>query len=166
MAPIHSFYIATKLERALAHNAVRDELVSAGWSITYDWTAHGSVQREGEARIRAVAEAETKGVADADVVIVLLPGGRGTHAELGIAIATGAQVFVCADSDDLFQHDERTCAFYWHPNVKRIIGPPSDVAGRVRKTMLEEDAFNALIVMGMRGEPASFRVRENSQEKP
>lgn len=115
------FYIATRLERAEIHNRVRDELVERGDVITYDWTKHGSVQREGHARIAEVAAAEMQGVADADVVIVLLPGGRGTHAELGMAIALGKFVIVVGlPSGDWFSDSGNTCAFYHAPKVTRF----------------------------------------------
>lgn len=118
------FYIATRLERAADHNLVRDQLVEMGHEITYDWTAHGSVQKEGAARIREVALAETRGVQEADFVVVLLPGGRGTHAELGLALAFGIPVLIHSrEEDGFFADDGRTCAFYHHPLVTRFEGP-------------------------------------------
>lgn len=116
------FYIASRLENAEQVKCVAHVLKTWGWEHTYDWTSHGSVQMEGEARIREVAHNEMQGVADADVVIVLLPGGRGTHAELGAAIALNKPTFIYAQSDGLFQQDGRTCAFYWNDNITRITG--------------------------------------------
>lgn len=89
---------------------------------TYDWTAHGSVQCEGPERLTEVAELELQGVKDADIVIVLLPGGRGTHCELGIANALNKKVFLWAETDEMFLQNDRTCAFYWNSNVERIVG--------------------------------------------
>jgi hypothetical protein len=66
-------YIATSLEAAQTQNRVRDALVAAGHTITYDWSVHGSVQHEGVERIAEVARAEMQGVKDADLVVVLLP---------------------------------------------------------------------------------------------
>ena len=59
--------------------------------------------------------------------MALLPGGRGTHCELGMALAyaecTGAEVFVHApDGSGFFEFDDRTCAFYHHPLVRRVVG--------------------------------------------
>lgn len=115
-------YIATALERIADHNALRDALAAQGITLTYDWTAHGSVWREGPDRIREVAVAEIQGVLDADMVIVLLPGGRGTHTELGAAIAAGKTVLlVTLDPEDL--EGPRTCAFYHHPQVMSVCQP-------------------------------------------
>lgn len=114
-------YIATALERAADHNRVRDVLVARGHAITYDWTAHGSVKDEGEARIAEVAALEAAGVRAADVVVVLLPGGRGTHAELGMAIALGKPIVVVGvPTGRFFEVGAPTCAFYYAPTVRRI----------------------------------------------
>ena len=117
------FYIATRLENAEAHRQVARILTAAGWELTYDLTAHGSVQREGEARIAEVDAAKAAGSTAADVVIVLLPGGRGTHCELGMAIALCKSIFILADPESgFFAQDERTCAFYHSSNVHRVEG--------------------------------------------
>lgn len=81
-------YIATGLDNAAAHNRLRDLLAAQGVGLTYDWTTHGSVWQRGRAEIREVAALEADGVRHADLVIALLPGGRGTHAEIGIAIGS------------------------------------------------------------------------------
>ena len=136
-----SFYVATAIERAADADHVADALIARGWPQTYRWTTHGGVQGDGEATIREVARAEIMGVLNADVVIVLLPGGRGTHAELGVAL--GVRAFV-DDEDDrasriLFHSTtgaefdtspgapEKTCAFYYAPGVERVVGPLSAV---------------------------------------
>jgi hypothetical protein len=119
-APVR-FYIASKLENAAAVRALASRLVSFGWTWTYDWTAHGSVQDSGPERIREVAVAEAVGVTSADLVIVLLPGGRGTHAELGIAI--GHWLAKCSPEVAIFgtltdgDPNGRECAFYRHDAV-------------------------------------------------
>lgn len=116
------FYIASKLENAEEVKKLAAVLKAYNWEQTYDWTVHGSVQHEGEQRIAEVAENELRGIRDADIVIVLLPGGRGTHAELGAANVLMKPVFLWAETGDCFMQDERTCAFYWNYNVTRVIG--------------------------------------------
>lgn len=117
------FYIASKLENAEAVSRVARALKAAGHIHTYDWTVHGSVQDKGEQRIREVAEAEKQGVLDADVVIVILPGGRGTHAELGIALGAGnKEIVICAADNSLFLANTSTCAFYWNMGIHRVVG--------------------------------------------
>lgn len=125
-------YIASKLENYRKVQAVRDALVSAGHSITYDWTLHGSVQGQGIERLKEVAENERRGVVSADAVVVLLPGGRGTHAELGMACALNIPVMLLADrADAYFRPDEYTCAFYWNRNVQHYACPNEQLPGFV-----------------------------------
>ena len=111
------YYIATKLENHAEHNRVRDALNLIGHEITYDWTAHGPVYRDGLARIVEVAEAETQGVLEADWVVVLWPGGRGTHVELGIALGSDKLIAFVSDVEDHHIASTETCAFYHHPQV-------------------------------------------------
>lgn len=113
------FYIATRLARHAEHNLIRDILVEAGHEITYDWTSHGSVKETCEERLTEVSEAELDGVRDADFVVVLLPAGRGTHAEIGIAEALHKPVYMHSVRPDLFTTTSATCAFYWPRCVKR-----------------------------------------------
>lgn len=124
-----SFYIASRLENAEQVKEVSAVLTSAGHIHTYDWTEHGSVPHEDKDRISEVAMLETQGVLDADLVVVILtdePGGRGTHAELGIAIGKDKSIIICAPDDAAFHQDGRTCAFYWHKNVVRVTGQPME----------------------------------------
>lgn len=111
------FYIATKLENHKAHNNLRDWLKLHGHELTYDWSVHGPVFARGLEVVREVALKEHDGVEAADAVIVLWPGGRGTHVELGMAIALGIPVFLMSSVSDHHAATKETCAFYHHPNV-------------------------------------------------
>lgn len=118
------YYIASRLENAETVKRVSAVLTAAGHTLTYDWTEHGSVQKENPERITQVAELERTGVYEADIIIIILPGGRGTHVELGLALAQRhrSEIVICAETDELFQQDERTCAFYWVEGVRRVTG--------------------------------------------
>ena len=112
--PLH-IYVATGLEHAHRARLVGCALRAAGHHITYDWTTHGSVQGEGSERLAEVAQAERDGVAVADLVIAILPGGRGTHVEIGMALGYGIPVALliqngCYDAE---------CAFYSLPEIDR-----------------------------------------------
>lgn len=127
-----TYYIASGLANVEAVRKLKKILDDAGWEHTYDWTVHGSVPT---AMCALTAEAEAIGVLRARVVIALLPGGRGTHAELGIAIgSTLCAMGVCAAG--LAEMDDRrlcvyspdpardfvadTSAFYHHPLVEKF----------------------------------------------
>jgi len=108
--------------------SLSEKLKSAGWTHIYDWTVHGSVKESNVELLKEVAQKEFNGVKDADVVIVLTPGGRGTHTELGMAIAFNKKIYICHIDDKYFKCDDNTCAFYWLPHVKQFIGGIDDIA--------------------------------------
>lgn len=113
-------YIASKLENHLLVQRVRNALQAEGHTITYDWTLHCSVKGQGETRLQEVASAELDGVRSADLVVVILPGGRGTHAELGAANALNKPVLLFSPDPWPFRSNEATCAFYWNKNVQHV----------------------------------------------
>lgn len=146
-------YIATRLENHAAHNRLRDALDALGVGLTYDWTAHGSVKHLGIGRIREVAIAETAGVTCSDLVVALLPGGRGTHAEIGIAIGAGVPV-VLVTTDPADKGDGgATCAFYHHPGVVILDTADLDeVARMVAEAEIEGPARRTVrVVSGKHG---------------
>lgn len=112
-------YIATGLDNWKRHNQLRDMLLAHHIGLTYDWTPHGAIWAAERDRLREVAELEADGVITADLVVVLLPGGRGTHAEMGIAIGAGRPVLLVAERFAQVEATPETCAFYWHPHVTR-----------------------------------------------
>lgn len=124
------YYIATKLENHAAHNQLRDKLDELGHEITYDWTTYGPVYKSGLEVIGQVAGHEAAGVIAADVVIMLWPGGRGTHVELGIALGDDENyrirngwnrlIIVCSDIEDHHNATTETCAFYHHKRVEMV----------------------------------------------
>lgn len=127
------YYIASGLENHAKVRELKAILDARGWEHTYDWTVHGSVQKDGAERIGEVAASEIEGVYMADVVITMLPGGRGTHVELGGAITLSDSYVRNPDekpepriiifSENPADFDDRAgtvCAFYLHPNVERV----------------------------------------------
>ncbi len=131
-------YIATRLENTEKYFEVRAALKELDVGISYDWTLHGPVWRSGAERIREVSICEFKGVELADYVIVILPGGRGTHCELGMAIALGKQIFILAESPEVQNMQgatPETCAFYHHPSVIWTYGVPHlmNYCGRIKE---------------------------------
>lgn len=116
------FYIASHLENSENVRKIAQYLTYQGWDQTYDWTAHGLV--DDKKRLVSVSLNEIQGVRDADVVFLLLPGERGTHAELGAAIAYEKPVVILALDQEDYHRDGHTCVFYWHPVIfDRIIEP-------------------------------------------
>ncbi|HEX4839785.1 MAG TPA: nucleoside 2-deoxyribosyltransferase [Rhabdochlamydiaceae bacterium] len=135
------YYIATSLSRAPAHRIVKDALTICGYEISYDWTLHGSVKSVSKERLREVAILELEGIAKADFVVVLLPGGGGTHLELGFAIAKGKKVFLHCEDSLVFELGPQTNAFYHHPDVTRLCCPLSEVGATVSSLLTQPAAL-------------------------
>jgi hypothetical protein len=89
--------------------------------ITYDWATHGKIldpQKQREISIQ-----EVKGAKEADLILVLLPGGWGTHVEFGIGLGLNKPIFLVSLNEkptDYMDPDGKTCTFHEHPNVKKI----------------------------------------------
>jgi nucleoside 2-deoxyribosyltransferase len=109
------YYIASKLENHAEHNRLRDILNKMGHELTYDWTVTGPVHSQGLQRVEEVAQLEHEGVFNADRLIMLWPGGRGTHVELGMGIALGKDCIIISDVENHHIASPDTCAFYHHP---------------------------------------------------
>lgn len=112
------FYIASRLDNAAEVRKLGKMLTKAGWTWTYDWTRHGSIRGDAK-KLKEVAKLEALGVMEANMVIVLLPGGKGTHTELGMAIAAGKRIILNDPTGEAFSTGEATCAFYHYPSIMK-----------------------------------------------
>jgi hypothetical protein len=124
-------YVATRLERIEEARSLLAGLREDGWVPSYDWSTHGPVWRRGWVGVQSVAIDELAGAMSADVVIVLLPGGRGTHVELGAALASsvkrrGTPRIILHGTEEDFAVADTLCAFYTHPNVERAVNVSLD----------------------------------------
>jgi nucleoside 2-deoxyribosyltransferase len=114
-------YVATAYHNRQARDPVIAALAEAGITITYDWA------NEPEESLEQAAQADFDGVAEADAFVVLLPGGKGTHVELGIALGRGVPVVLCAadgrpEGWEPQNADQGLCPFYTLPGVTRVSG--------------------------------------------
>lgn len=150
------FYIAARIEHADRAKLLRDFLLGFGWACTYDWMAHGSLKGEGVASklLNDVAMSELRGVRDADVVIFLLPGGRGAHFEAGgaammillfeqlppsvrmayLKMAKKRFVLWTDDPGKDLATDERTSAFYHLSFIEKYVEVPGSLRGQAPAT--------------------------------
>lgn len=119
------YYVASGIPNAKRVNLVAEALNARGHERTYDWTTHGDVSKTDCGRKRAVAETEARAVADAELVVLLLPGRFGTHAELGVAIASSAnkRILLWSETEAPFSGEDGFCVFYHHPAVTRLVCP-------------------------------------------
>ena len=117
------FYVASGVSNAEKVNQAAAALTAAGHQRTYDWTTHGDVSKADPAFKRHVASSESHGVLDAELVVLLLPGRFGTHAELGMALASAEnkRILLWSESPAPFDGTEGFCVFYHHPAVERVV---------------------------------------------
>ena len=116
------FYLATKKDSGEQAAAISHALKAHGWERTYAWTA----EDEGADRYADIALNELKGVTEADVLIVLLPGGYGTHVEIGAALALGKPVILHAP-DRKTLNEPYPCPFHYHPRVRLLVSETLDI---------------------------------------
>ena len=67
---------------------------------------------------------------DSDVVILLLPAGRGSHVELGMALAWNKKIYLCTSNGEDFSI-ENTVVFYELPQVVRLTGTADENLKRI-----------------------------------
>ncbi|WP_010097971.1 nucleoside 2-deoxyribosyltransferase [Ornithinibacillus scapharcae] len=125
------FYIASGLENKENVQYVRDRLLEAGHIHTYDWTKNNRATTEEE--LRAIGTAERDAVLESDVVIVLLPGGKGTHTELGMAIGLEKKIYIYA-SEKL--DPKAATTFYYLDGIKHFYG---ELEQFIREILIENE---------------------------
>ena len=64
--------------------------------------------------------------------MILLPVGRGTHIELGIALALNKKIFLCSATEDEFSI-KNTVNFYQLPNSVRLVGTSNENINQIIK---------------------------------
>lgn len=131
------FYIATSFSRVTAHHTVRDSLKQMGHEISYDWTLDESGKSISKEHLKEVALLELAGVSEADFVVVLLPGGNGSHLELGFALAKEKQIFLHSEDPLLFEPGPQTKVFYHHPDIVCLHCPLADIGTQVHSLLMQ-----------------------------
>jgi nucleoside 2-deoxyribosyltransferase len=111
------YYLSTRKDRSRLAALLEEALKSSGWERTYTWTDLGRVDIAVYAK---AALAELEGVRTADVLIVLLPGGFGTHVEIGAALALGKPVILHSPDRETLE-TPYPCIFHYHPGVRLIV---------------------------------------------
>ena len=114
------FYVGSGMKNCELVNYYAKLLKENGWEQTHDWVKNVSDDISKDDMIK-YASLESQGIVDADVVIMLLPGGRGAHIELGMAMALNKKIFLCSTTKEEFSI-ENTVAFYELPKITQLVG--------------------------------------------
>ncbi|WP_404470518.1 group-specific protein [Sutcliffiella horikoshii] len=125
---MNKFYIASSFNNIEKVREVSIRLKDKGFIQTYDWT-----QNERAATLedlKEIGEKERIAVLEADFLIVLLPAGKGSHIEFGIALGQGKKIYLFSENDDI-DNFETTSTFYHLDNVEKIMGTVDELVKRV-----------------------------------
>ncbi|TDL60089.1 group-specific protein [Rhodococcus qingshengii] len=113
------FYIASSFKNIEKVRYVSKKLKDKGFIHTYDWTVNENVTTFEE--LKAIGQKEKNAVIKADFVVVLLPAGKGSHIELGIAIGNGKKIYLYSPNNEV-DNIETTSTFYHLPEIEKCFG--------------------------------------------
>lgn len=122
------FYIASSFKNIDSVSYVSERLKNNGYIHTYDWTNNKKAPTAKE--LKEIGEKEKAAVLEADLFVMLLPAGKGSHVELGLAIGNGKKVYVYSPTDEV-NSLENTTTFYHLPEVRLFIGTLEELVGEV-----------------------------------
>ncbi len=125
------FYIGSGMKNCELVNYYANLLKENGWEQTYDWVKNVSDDISRDDMIK-YASLESQGIVDSDVVVILLPAGRGAHIELGMAMALNKEIFLCSVTNEEF-NIENTVAFYELSKVTQLVGNADDNVKKILK---------------------------------
>ncbi|RIU93382.1 group-specific protein [Oceanobacillus picturae] len=111
------YYIASSFQNKENVQAVSQYLFSKGHVNTYDWTLNERANTVEQ--LERIGTLEKQAVADCDLFILYLPGGKGSHVELGLALAYGKKVIMYREK--AFSPEEAS-SFYYVEGVHHVIG--------------------------------------------
>ncbi|MEI5906645.1 group-specific protein [Bacillus spongiae] len=113
------FYVASSFQNKEQVRYVCKKLKDRGFIHTYDWTINERVSTLEE--LTFIGEKEKNAVMEAEIVIVLLPAGKGSHIEFGIALGQDKKIYLFSPNDEV-NNVETTSTFYHLPQVEKCTG--------------------------------------------
>lgn len=122
------FYIASSFKNVEMVRYVSQQLIKRGFLLTYDWTQNERASTFNE--LKAIGIQEKNAVLKSDFLIVLLPAGKGSHIELGIALGQGKKIYLYSSNNEI-NHFETTSTFYHLPDVEKSIGTIEELIEKV-----------------------------------
>ena len=82
--------------------------------------------------LRFIGEEAKKGIIDADFFVMILPTGKSSHMELGMAMALNKRIYVYSPDEEIYNLD-KTVPFYFLPEVRPFVGQIADFISFVIK---------------------------------
>lgn len=127
------FYVASSFKNVKSVHYVTSQLVAKGYIHTYDWTKNVNARKTHTSTLEDLIEIgqhEMKAVMESDFIVVLLPGGKGTHIELGMALGHKKKIFLYSQ-DGAINNLENTSTFYHLPEVEKCYGTLDNLLEKV-----------------------------------
>jgi hypothetical protein len=122
------FYIASSFKNVNNVRSVAEDFKSRGFIQTYDWTTHSKV--DSISKLREIGNEEVAGVLIADVVIVMMPAGKSSHVELGLALGSKKKIYLYSSTHEI--NDIGTTSTFYHlDEVEQCIGSLEDLISTV-----------------------------------
>ncbi len=113
------FYVASSFKNIDKVRNVSKQLKSRGYIHTYDWTQIEKASTLED--LELIGQKEKDAVAEADFIVVLLPAGKGSHIELGIALGLNKRVILYSPNNEI-NNVTTTSTFYHLFEVEKFIG--------------------------------------------
>lgn len=125
------FYIGSGFKNVDIVKKVSEELKKQGWIRTCSWEdiEVGTETREDLIRY---SKLEMDAIEKSDIVIIILPAGRGTHVELGYSLAKGKRIILYASDQEEFSL-ENTVNFYEVPQIEKFVGSDDELVRKLVK---------------------------------
>jgi hypothetical protein len=116
---LQKFYVASSFKNLDTVRYVSKQLINKGYIHTYDWTKNERASTVED--LREIGQQEKDAVMEADFIIILLPAGKGSHIEFGIALGLEKRIYLYSPDEEV-NRLETTSTFYHLPEVHKCIG--------------------------------------------
>ncbi|WNQ11113.1 nucleoside 2-deoxyribosyltransferase [Paenibacillus aurantius] len=122
------FYVASSFKNMESVQEVARRLQDRGYRQTYDWTVNQDVTTIEQ--LKDIGEKEKNAVMESDFIVVIIPAGKGSHVELGIALGLGKKVYLYSPNHEVNDLDT-TSTFYHLSEVVKCCGGMDELVSRI-----------------------------------
>ncbi|MER2059052.1 MAG: group-specific protein [Niallia sp.] len=114
-----NFYIASSFNNRNIVRKLSKALELEGHKQSYDWTQN--TKAETIELLASIGKQEKEAVSNSDYFILILPGGKGSHTEFGIALALHKRIYIYSLTNDLYDFN-KTTTFYHLDHINKFVG--------------------------------------------
>ena len=129
-----NFYTASSFRNIKDVRFINDQLIKRGHCLTYDWTQSERVDTPAD--LQRIGQLELDAVRASDCLILVLPAGKGSHVELGIALTVQIPVFLCM-LDPTSWTGSKASTFYHIGDIRPCFGQTEDWVRIILDAMAE-----------------------------